>query len=418
VRRGDEPMTSRAENSPTPTSGHSSQARISELALKIRQRLIEADLDPDPGAVTDALHACGVVAGPSTTAALVEQLTNEMTGAGALHPLLAQPGVTDVLVNGPTAVWVDDGAGLHLTDLDLGDETYVRQLAQRLASQAGRRLDDASPFVDARLPNGVRLHAALGTVAAPGTLISLRVPASATMALGDFCTLGALPVGGDRLLRALIDSRVSFLVTGGTGSGKTTLLRAMLADVESRSRILVVEESAELNVPHPHAVSLEGRPANAEGAGRISLSDLVRQAMRMRPDRIVVGEVRGSEVKDLLSAMNTGHEGCAGTIHANSAEMLPERIEALGLAAGMPRLAVHAQMAAGVQAVLHVERGSGGVRRVAGVWALDRGSDGFVRLCRVWDLSRSRTVLLRPGHWLAERLRKVDRSERSGRIDG
>lgn len=405
-------MTVRPEGFANASVAQIPTARISTLAGRVRQRLIETGVDPDPESVKSALRECGVVAGPGTTSVLVEQLTNEMTGAGALHPLLARPGVTDVLVNGPSSVWVDDETGLHRTSLDIGDEAAVRQLAQRLAAQAGRRLDDASPFVDARLPDGVRLHAALGTVAAPGTLISLRVPAVSTMNLDDFSSLGALPVGGVQLLRALVGARISFLVTGGTGSGKTTLLRAMLATVEARSRILVVEESAELNIPHAHAVSLEGRPANAEGAGRITMADLVRQAMRMRPDRIVVGEVRGAEVKDLLSAMNTGHEGCAGTVHANSAEVLPERIEALGLAAGMPRLAVHAQMAAGLQAVLHVERGPGGVRRVAGVWALERSEAGFVRVCRVWDLRGGRPLLQRPGHWL------VGQVERAGRTGG
>ena len=225
-------------------------------------------------------------------------------------------------------------------------------------------MDDAVPFVDARLADGSRVHAVLGTLAAPGTCISLRVPAGRTFTLEDCVRTGSLTPGGAQLLRRLIHAKLSFLISGGTGSGKTTLLSALLALVQPRERIVVVEDSRELDPPHPHVVRMEGRPANAERAGAVTLTDLVRQSLRMRPDRLVVGEVRGGEIADLLAAMNTGHEGGCGTVHANSAADVPARLEALGALGGLTRDALHAQVASALNAVVHIGRGPGGRRRV------------------------------------------------------
>ena len=239
------------------------------------------------------------------------------------------------MVNGPRDVFVDTGGGLERAEVSFVDEEQVRRLAIRLAGAVGRRLDDASPFVDGRLASGVRLHAVLAPVAAPGTCISLRVPASRSFSLTDLVESGSIPAEGDRLLRSIIARRVPFLVSGGTGTGKTTLLAAMLALVPATERVVLVEDARELVPAHPHCVRLEARPANAEGVGAITLTTLVRQALRMRPDRVVLGEVRGAELTDLLTALNTGHEGGCGTVHANSVRDVPARLEALAALGGM-----------------------------------------------------------------------------------
>jgi pilus assembly protein CpaF len=262
----------------------------------------------------------------------------------------------------------------------------VRRLAQRLAAVGGRRLDDATPHADLRLPDGTRFHAVLAPVARPGTLVSLRVPRSRGFTLEELVAAGSLSPGGAELLRAIVATRLAFLVSGGTGTGKTTLLAALLSLVAPGERIVLVEDAGELRPQHPHAVGLESRPANIEGAGEIGLRTLVRQALRMRPDRLVVGEVRGGEVVDLLAALNTGHEGGCGTLHANSAVDVPARVEALALAAGLARAAAHSQLASAVDVVLHLARDGEGRRRLAQVAVPERGPDGLVAMAVALDL--------------------------------
>jgi pilus assembly protein CpaF len=253
-------------------------------------------------------------------------------------------------------------------------------LAQRLAASAGRRLDVARPTVDARLPGGVRLHAVLPPISPEGTVISLRVMRRRSFSLAELVARRTVAPGMDSVLGELVRRRVSFVVSGGTGSGKTTLLATLLSLVPHRERLVLVEDSGELVPRHPHVVRLEARSPNAEGAGAVDLRALVREAMRMRPDRLVVGEVRGAEVVDLLAALNTGHDGGAGTVHASSSGAVPARLEALAVGAGLPRAAVHSQLAAGVQVVLHLARRRDGARVLAEVGCLVRGADG---LCEV-----------------------------------
>jgi len=363
------------------------------IVERIRRRLTADSSEPTPGSVADALRAEHQVAGSSTVLRLVDQLRSETRGAGLLDPLLALPDVTDVLVNGPDDVHVDRGRGLERMALRFEDDEAVRRLAQRLAAQAGRRLDDASPWVDARLRDGTRLHAVLSPLARPGTVISLRVPARRSYSLAALHEVGSLTTDGLDLLQRLVSARVAFLVTGGTGSGKTTLLSALLSAVAPTERIVVVEDATELRPDHPHVVGLEARPANAEGAGQVTVRDLVRQALRMRPDRLVVGEVRGAEVVDLLAALNTGHEGGCGTVHANSTADVPARFEALGVAAGMPRDAVHSQLAAGIQVVVHVGRRSReGRRAVEQVAVLERSDTGVVSCAPAMTFHAGRSV--------------------------
>jgi pilus assembly protein CpaF len=371
----------------------------------VRDRLIGLGRRYTPVDVASAMRAEGLAVSDSAVLDAMEALRRNSVGAGPLEPLLREPGVTDVLVNGPHQVFIDRGSGLEQTDLRFQSESDVRRLAQRLAASVGRRLDDAAPFVDARLADGTRVHAVLGSVATPGTCISLRVPAQRNFSIEDCVASGSVTPGAAHLLSRMIEAKLAFLISGGTGSGKTTLLAALLALVPSNERLVIVEDSRELAPNHPHVVRIEGRPANAEVAGAISLTDLVRQSLRMRPDRLIVGEVRGAEICDLLTAMNTGHEGGCGTVHANSPADVPARLEALASLGGLPRAALHAQLASALDAVIHVTRDAVGARRVAGISIFIRDSAaGLVHSeCAVEFQKDGRTVL-GPGGRQLERM--------------
>ena len=350
----------------------------SSLLDRVRGRLVASASDASPARVASALREEGLVLGDAAVLALVEDLRRELVGAGVLEPLLRRAGVTDVLVNGPDHVWVDQGRGMERAGVAFADDAEVRRLAQRLASSVGRRLDDAAPFVDAQLPDGTRLHAVLAPIALDGTLISLRVPRRRAFTIEELVAAGTIDPLGAEWLAAMVRARLAFLVSGGTGTGKTTVLSTLLGLVPHGDRVLLVEDSAELRPDHPHVVRLQSRIANVEGAGAVTLRDLIRQSLRMRPDRIVVGEVRGAEVVDLLMALNTGHEGGCGTVHANSAADVPARLEALGLTAGLDRPALHALLAAGLDCCVHLRREESGQRVLDGIYLLVRGSDQLV----------------------------------------
>jgi len=289
----------------------------------------------------------------------------------ALAAIVDAPGVTDVLINGARA-WVDRGGGLSRVDVGIRDESDARRAAIRMASACGVRLDDARPIADGTLPGGVRMHAVLAPVSRSGTLVSLRVLGGRRLGVADLEECGTLapPVG--RLLRGLVSSRANVLVSGATGSGKTTLLSAALSLVPADERIVCIEEVPEIAPVHPHCVHLVERQPNVEGAGGVTLADLVRAAMRMRPDRLVLGECRGPEVRDVLTSLNTGHDGGWATIHANGAADVPARLAALGALAGMSDSALAAQACAGLDAVFHMRRAPSGRRWVAEVGVLTR----------------------------------------------
>jgi pilus assembly protein CpaF len=359
------------------------------LIDRVRERLAAEQAPLHPSVVAEAIRAeSGGLLGDTEVLAGMRILQTELTGAGILDPLLRADGTTDVLVTGPDTVWVDDGNGLRRSQIRFRDEDAVRRLAQRLALAAGRRLDDSQPWVDGQLSclgeDLVRLHAVLPPIAAAGTCISLRVLRPARQDLAALIATGAIPGPAAGLLRRIIAARLAFLICGGTGSGKTTLLSAALGAVGAAERIVCVEDAPELAPRHPHVVNLVARGANIEGVGRVTVRDLVRQALRMRPDRIVVGEVRGAEVVDLLTALNTGHDGGAGTVHANSPAEVPARLEALAGLGGLDRAALHSQLAAAVQVVLHVGRDSAGRRRLAEIAVLSRGPDGWVAARTAW----------------------------------
>lgn len=349
------------------------------LVEEVRRRVL-ATGGPRRGTLSDAQLASeirqvaaeqGVLLGVSDVLELASCLGTQLGGLGPLAPLLDDVALTDVLVNGGGAVFRDRGEGLEPVDLDLGGEAGVRALAVRLAARAGRRLDEASPWVDARLPGGVRLHAVLPPLSPDGTHLSLRVLRRSGRSLDDLVNAGTVPAPWYPVLRALVRRRAAFLVSGGTGAGKTTLLAALLSLVPATERLLLVEDVGEILPHHPHVVRLEARTPNVEGRGAVGLDDLVRQALRMRPDRLVVGECRGPEVRDLLAAMNTGHDGGCGTVHANAAGEVPARLEALGGLAGLSPDAVRVQVAAALDAVVHLRR-DGPVRRVVEVAAVTR----------------------------------------------
>jgi pilus assembly protein CpaF len=294
-------------------------------------------------------------------------------GAGPLDPWLAAPDVTDIAVNGDGRIWVDRGHGMECVG-DRLDPDDARALAVRLAGVAGRRLDEASPWVDGQLPSGARLHAVLPPLVDGGAHITIRVPSKIPVSLAELAAAGMVPFFWDTVLREVVRQRLAFVVSGGTGAGKTTLLAALLGCADPVERLVVVEDVRELNIDHPHVVRLEARPPNVEGSGEVTLTALVRQALRMRPDRIVVGEVRGAEVRELLAALNTGHEGGCGTLHANAPSDVVARFEALGALAGLGPGAVRSQLAAAIDVVVHVLR-ERGERRVASIAAVFRRDD-------------------------------------------
>lgn len=361
------------------------------LIERVRERLAAENAPLRPNVVAAAIRAeSGGVLGDAEVLSNLRVLQTELTGAGILEPLLCADGTTDVLVAAPDAVWVDDGNGLRRSSIRFDDEAAVRRLAQRLALAAGRRLDEAQPWVDGQLSGlgtgqfTVRLHAVLPPIAADGTCLSLRVLRPASQDLAALTATGTIAAQAAALLDQLIRARLAFLISGGTGAGKTTLLAATLGAVAPDERIVCVEDAAELAPRHPHLVKLVARCANVEGIGEVTVRDLVKQALRMRPDRIVVGEVRGAEVVDLLAALNTGHDGGAGTVHANNPAEVPARLEALAALGGLDRAALHSQLAAAVQVVLHVSRDLAGHRRLSEIAVLRTGEDGRVRATAVW----------------------------------
>lgn len=367
------------------------------LIERVRERLAS-----EPGPLRSAVVAAAIraesggILGDTEVLANLRLLQTELTGAGILEPLLRAEGTTDVLVTAPDEIWIDNGNGLRRSHIRFADEAAVRRLAQRLALAAGRRLDDSQPWVDGQLTGigcdgfAVRLHAVLPPLAVGGTCLSMRVLRPATQDLAALTAAGAIAPEVAALVSDIIAARLAFLVCGGTGAGKTTLLAAMLGAVSPTERIVCVEDAAELAPRHPHLVKLVARCANVEGVGEVTVRDLVRQALRMRPDRIVVGEVRGAEVVDLLAALNTGHDGGAGTLHANSPAEVPARLEALGALGGLDRAALHSQLAAAVQVLLHVARDRAGRRRLGEIALLRRSESGLVRAIPAWHAEHGR----------------------------
>jgi len=327
-----------------------------ELLESVRQRVLA-----ESGPLTDlrvaaAVRDSGRLLGAAGSLIAMDRISAELNGLGPLQELTLDPQVTDVFVNAPNSVWLDRGSGPEEVDVCFESEGSLRALATRLIAAGGRRLDDHSPCVDVRIAPGYRIHAVLPPISPTGTLLSIRIKRQQDFTLAELVGSGCVhPVVG-AVLRGIIGCRLSFLISGATGAGKTTLLSTLLGLCDSSERLVLIEDAAELSPDHAHVLTLEARHANAEGEGTIDLQELVRQALRMNPSRLVVGECRGLEVRELLMALNTGHSGGAGTIHANSAADVPARLAALGVLAGMTTEAVALQGASALDVVIHVDR--------------------------------------------------------------
>ncbi|GAA3282910.1 TadA family conjugal transfer-associated ATPase [Nesterenkonia halobia] len=326
-----------------------------ETLRELREALTAGDEPITAARIAEQVRRAGLALGAATTRRLVGRLRDELVGLGPLQRYVDEPGVTDVLIDGRARIWTDGADGLRRRAAALEGEEQARSLARRLIALSGGRLDEGRPCADGRLGD-CRIHAVIPPVAVEGTMLSVRVARGAVARLEDLAADWSHREDWLRLIRAVVRRRSNCLISGGTGAGKTALLAAMLAECPADERLVIVEDSAELHPEHPHVVHLQARRGNAEGAGAVEMGQLVRQTLRMRPDRLIVGECRGAELRDFLAAMNTGHRGAGGTVHANSPEAVPARLEAMGALAEMPPQTVAMQAAAALDLVIHVER--------------------------------------------------------------
>lgn len=297
---------------------------------------------------------------------VIQAIQDEMLGLGPIEPLLSDPSVSDILINGPFQVYVERRGKIMHSEVQFDNEAHLLRVIDRIVSRVGRRVDEMSPMVDARLPDGSRVNAVIPPLAMDGPLLSIRRFSVVPFSVQDLIRMGTLTAGMAELIQGLVQARLNVLVSGGTGSGKTTLLNVMSASIPADERIITIEDAAELQLQQPHVVRLETRPPNIEGKGEISQRDLLRNSLRMRPDRIIMGEVRGGEVLDMLQAMNTGHDGSMTTIHANSARDALTRLEHMLGMAGLKAesRAMRQQIGAALSVVIQVSRLSDGQRKI------------------------------------------------------
>jgi pilus assembly protein CpaF len=297
---------------------------------------------------------------------LIVEVQHETFGLGPLEPILADPDISDILVNNCANVYVERKGKLARTDVVFRDDRHLLQIIERIVSKVGRRIDESSPYVDARLPDGSRVNAIIPPLAIDGPALSIRRFGIDPLKMSDLLNLGAQDERMSPVLQAAVKTRVNVLISGGTGTGKTTLLNVLSEFIPSTERIITIEDSAELHMKQDHVVRLETRPSNIEGRGEVTQRDLVRNALRMRPDRIILGEVRGGEALDMLQAMNTGHDGSLSTIHSNSTRDALSRLETMVLMAGMelPSRAIRDQIGSAIQIVIQLVRYPDGTRKV------------------------------------------------------
>ena len=310
---------------------------------------------------------------------VTRRIEDEVLGLGPLEPLLADPTISDILVNGPESVYVERRGKLQRTDVRFNDETHLLNIIDRIVSAVGRRIDESSPMVDARLKDGSRVNAIIGPLALDGPILSIRRFAVELLTVGDLIALGTITSQAAAVLEAIVKAKLNIVISGGTGAGKTTLLNITSHFIPPDERIVTIEDSAELQLQQPHVVRLETRPPNIEGRGSVTQRDLVRNSLRMRPDRIIVGEVRGAEALDMLQAMNTGHDGSLTTVHANSPRDALGRIETMVSMAGFnfPIKALRSQMASAINVIVQVERSEDGRRRLVSLQEIN-GMEGEV----------------------------------------
>jgi pilus assembly protein CpaF len=318
---------------------------------------------------------------------LTEEISDDTLGHGPLEKLLADPTVTEVMVNGPREVWIERDGRLEMTAMRFTDDSHLRRIINKIVAQIGRRIDEASPMVDARLPDGSRVNAIIPPLSLSGPLVTIRKFTQNRLSLKDFARLGTLTPDSIEFLERCIKAELNILVSGGTGSGKTTLLNAMSTAIPDGDRIVTIEDAAELRLNQRHVLRLESRPANIEGEGSISIRDLVRNSLRMRPDRIIVGEVRGAEALDMLQAMNTGHDGSLTTLHANTPRDALSRVETMVLMAGydLPVRAIRQQVASALDLIIHLERLQDGSRKVTAITEVQRMESDVITLQEIYE---------------------------------
>jgi pilus assembly protein CpaF len=318
---------------------------------------------------------------------LLAEITDDVVGYGPLERVLADESISEVMVNGPHEIWVERQGRLYETTLRFNDDSHLRRIINKMVAQVGRRIDESSPMVDARLPDGSRVNAVIAPLSLSGPLLTIRKFAQKRFDLDELIRIGTLSRETVEFLRLAVDAELNVLISGGTGAGKTTLLNALSASIPNSDRIVTIEDAAELQLVQEHVLRLESRPKNIEGEGEISIRDLVRNSLRMRPDRIIVGEVRGAEAIDMLQAMNTGHEGSLSTVHANSPRDALARIETMVLMAGfdLPMRAIRQQVASALDMIIQLERLEDGSRRVVAITEVQRMESEIITLQDLYE---------------------------------
>lgn len=370
MKPGPDPPESVADDRPA-------EQRLAEaihLSLVERRRTDPGGKEDVDSAIKSAVEEQAAVLSETARGALIERIRREASGLGPLEVLLEDESVQEVMVNGGGQVFVERGGRIEEVPVFFEDENQLRNTIERILAPLGRRVDELSPMADARLPDGSRVNVVIPPLAVDGPAVSIRRFPASRPDPEALVALGTLTQAQVRRLEQAVSARSSILISGGTGSGKTTLLNALAAFIDPAERIVTIEDAAELHLGQPHVVRLESRPPSIEGRGEVTIRDLLRNALRMRPDRIVIGEVRGPEALDLLTALNTGHDGALSTVHASSAADALDRIEVLSLMAGigLPLEVIAAQLRRGIDLVVHISRQADGGRRVTGIEEVGR----------------------------------------------
>ena len=379
------------------------KARLAEVRLQLHQELLdnlnlsaledasEKDLRAEITSIaTEALEDMSVVLTRDERVHLYQELFDEVTGLGPIEPLLKDDSINDILINGPHQIFIERDGKLELSPITFKDEKHLLRIIDKIVSAVGRRVDESNPYVDARLADGSRFNAMVPPVAVDGSLVSIRKFKKDKLGIDDLIAFGAFTEEMAAYLQAAVACRLNIVVSGGTGSGKTTALNALSSFIDNSERILTIEDTAELQLQQTHVGRMESRPANVEGKGEVSARDCLKNALRMRPDRIIVGETRGEEVIDMLQAMNTGHDGSMTTIHANSARDGASRMENMIAMAGieMPLKAVRSQISSAVNLIVQVSRLQDGSRRMVSITEITGMEGDVISMQEVFKFQR------------------------------
>jgi pilus assembly protein CpaF len=402
--RVEAPKKSVAAQPPAVDKERKRKERLAEIKVELHKRLLdnlnlaaldtatEKDLRDEIEAISnEALDEMSTVLNRDERTKLYQDLYDEVTGLGPLETLLKDDSVNDILVNGPDQIFVERGGKLSLSDITFKDERHLLRIIDKIVSAVGRRVDESNPYVDARLADGSRFNAMVPPIAVDGSLVSIRKFKKEKLGIRDLVSFGAFSEDMAKYLEAAVATRLNVIVSGGTGSGKTTTLNALSSFIDNSERILTIEDTAELQLQQSHVGRMESRPANVEGKGAVSQRDCLKNALRMRPDRIIVGETRGEEVIDMLQAMNTGHDGSMTTIHANSARDGISRLENMIAMAGieMPIKAVRAQIASAVNLIVQASRLQDGSRRMVSITEVTGMEGEVITLQEVFRYQRT-----------------------------